>query len=191
MRLEEHMYGCNHEGDDDTGRGIAHLTASFRWSRVKKNRPSSESALIIPTCALLWLRGQDEAISCLSTGTTKFVYICVLFSFLAKLGQEAKQAWPNLASSKDFGKVRPIGSGETSRGRLGTNTCSPASCVSWTRCLHETPRRLQWWALNMIKWDSNFQDGYLCFNRKSNYPGFLVDLFKIMEMLMLIFNLTK
>lgn len=39
----------------------------------------SERSLIIPTCAQLQWEGRDEAISCLSTGTTKSLYTSVSY----------------------------------------------------------------------------------------------------------------
>lgn len=48
-----------------------------------------ERALIIPTCARLQWEGQDEAISCLSTGTTKSLYTSVSY-FLFWHNQSSK-----------------------------------------------------------------------------------------------------
>lgn len=61
------------------------------WKRNNSENPESEreKSLIIPTCARLQWEGRDEAISCLSTGTTKGLYTSVSY-FLFWHNQSSK-----------------------------------------------------------------------------------------------------
>lgn len=79
---------------------------SLRFYRVVNNWVwLGRGTSLSPTCAQLEGEGRNEAISCLSYWHLKELkYICVLFSFLAQSVEQAKQAWPDLASPKDSGK---------------------------------------------------------------------------------------
>lgn len=57
------------------------------------------------TCAQLEGRVEIKPLTVFYWHHKELKYICVLFSFLAQSVEQAKQAWPNLASSVDFGKV--------------------------------------------------------------------------------------
>lgn len=80
--------GVSEEVDDV--RGGEHWL--FFWGRRSWKRSDferREGSLIIPTCARLQWEGRDEAISCLSTGTTKSLYTSVSY-FLFWHNQSSK-----------------------------------------------------------------------------------------------------
>lgn len=87
---------CDGAKEFGNGEGVAlhaGLIASFWLSQLEKNRlwagRERERSLIIPTCARLQWEGRDEAISCLSTGTTKSLYTSVSY-FLFWHNQSSK-----------------------------------------------------------------------------------------------------
>lgn len=63
----------------DDRRSVASPPSFGAHSWKRSDFEQSERSLIIPTCARLQWEGRDEAISCLSTGTTKSLYTSVSY----------------------------------------------------------------------------------------------------------------
>ncbi len=75
---ERVMVCFSYQGCDEVRRSV--LLPPFgrhNWRRIEFEW--GERSVIIPTCARLQWEGRDEAISCLSTGTTKSLYTSVSY----------------------------------------------------------------------------------------------------------------
>lgn len=82
MPFNVKLYGCcgwdgSKEVDDRRSVASPPSSGAHSWKRIDFEQ--SERSLIIPTCARLQWEGRDEAISCLSTGTTKSLYTSVSY----------------------------------------------------------------------------------------------------------------